>query len=66
MFIYYLYIIYLITMRMTRMSVSIDQEEQDFFRDHPEISPAKLMRKVVREYKIKLHEPLYEEEEVNA
>lgn len=45
------------------MSVSIDQEEQDFFRDHPEISPAKLMRKVVREYKIKLHEPLYEDEE---
>jgi len=54
---------------ISKISITVTDEEQDFFRMHPEINRSKFVRMAVREYKKRLGEPLYnddEDEEVKA
>jgi hypothetical protein len=47
---------------ITKLTIAVNDEERDFFESHIELSPTRLMRMAVRDYKKRLGEPLGEEE----
>ena len=46
---------------ISKMTIAVNDEEREFFRSHVEISPTRLMRMAIRDYKKRLGEPLNEE-----
>lgn len=48
---------------ISKICITVTDEEQDFFRRHPEINRSKFVRMAIRDYKKKIGEPLAQEEE---